>query len=346
MHYSLSFPTGTVDYYLNTSYSQLLQIAPPAGCIIVTDQHINRHYADLFSNYRVLSIKAGESSKNWETLQLLAAKLASFEAHKKTTLIGIGGGVITDITGFLASVYMRGVSCGFVPTSLLGMVDAAIGGKNGINIGLHKNMTGAIRQPRFILYDISFLTTLPDEEWSNGLAEVIKYGCITEPGILDLLQQYNLQVLQQKPEQLNRVISGCIDQKNRIVQADEQETGERKILNFGHTAGHAFETIYQLPHGQAVGLGMLVALIASEQQLNLDPGIRNRIKGLLQQYNLPVTLRFDVDKVMETLRMDKKRDSDHIDFILLESTGKAVITPLSFDNIRTALQAFSYEYKR
>lgn len=345
MYYSLTFPSGTTDYYLHASHSQLLQLAPPSRTVIITDLNINKHYGHLFPNYRVLIIKAGERSKSWDTIDSLAARLVDFEVHKTSMLIGIGGGVITDITGFLASVYMRGISVGFIPTSLLAMVDAAIGGKNGINTGVHKNMLGAIRQPRFILFDSSFLPTLPEQEWSNGFAEVIKYGCIGDTGILDDLEQQDLLQLRQQPRQLNRIIASCIDQKNRIILEDEQETGLRKILNFGHTAGHAFEILYQLQHGQAVALGMIVALIASEKVLGLSTEIRLRLVLLLQRYGLPVRLAFDPDKVMQTLKLDKKRNNDGIDFILLEGLGQALIRKLPFDTIWEILHQFAYESK-
>jgi 3-dehydroquinate synthase len=341
MLHTISFPTGKVDYYLNSSCSQLFQIAPTAHNIIITDKNINQFYGDLFSIYRVIIIKPGEDSKNWETINSLASKLAALEVHKTTTIIGIGGGVISDIVGFLASVYMRGVSFAFVPTSLLGMVDAAIGGKNGINVDVHKNMIGTIRQPKFILYDTSFLKTLPDEEWSNGFAEIIKYGCIGEPKILADLETNNINTFRSKPEKMNELIAICIQQKNNIVVSDEQESGVRKVLNFGHTTGHAFETLYKLPHGQAVSLGMLVALIASEKHTNLSTTVRMQIIQTLQHYGLPVKLRFDIDKVVQTLRLDKKRNNDAIDFVLLEALGKPIVKSLTFTEIREALQIFA-----
>jgi 3-dehydroquinate synthase len=341
MQFTLNFPGGDVDYYMNASASQLLQMAPPHTCVLITDRNVNQYYGETFSRYRVLTVKAGERAKTWETLQTLSAKLAELEVHRNTMLIGIGGGVVTDITGLLASIYMRGVAFGFVPSSLLGMVDAAVGGKNGINVGLHKNMLGTINQPRFILYDTDMLRTLPDPEWSNGFAEIIKYGCIGNVDILHALQVNDIRFYKQKPSELNALITTCVQQKNTVVLADEKETGLRKILNFGHTAGHALETLYELHHGYAVALGMMVALIASEQILQLSPDVREMVAAILQRYNLPVKFQFDVDQVMHTLRLDKKRHDDNIDFILLEAPGQAVIRPLSFDQIRVALQTFA-----
>jgi len=346
MQFTLNFPGGNVDYYMNASASQLLQIAPPHTCVLITDRNVNQFYGETFARYRVLTVKAGERAKTWETVQTLSSKLAELEAHRGTMLIGVGGGVVTDITGLLASIYMRGVSFGFIPTSLLGMVDAAVGGKNGINVGLHKNMLGTVNQPRFILYDTAMLRTLPDVEWSNGFAEIIKYGCIGNPEILQVLQSNNISFYKNRTSELNTLITTCVHQKNQVVLADEKESGLRKILNFGHTAGHALETLYELHHGYAVALGMMVALIASENILQLSPDVRTMVAGILQQYNLPVKFQFDVDQVLHLLRLDKKRNEDNIDFILLEAPGKAVIRPLSFDQIREALQIFADAAKR
>ena len=182
----------------------------------------------MFTEYRVLIIESGEEAKTWETIQLLAEKLVQFEAHKTSLLVGIGGGVICDITGFLASIYMRGVSFAFVPTTLLAMVDASIGGKNGVNLGLNKNMLGTIKQPKFILFDTTFLETLPEQEWSNGFAEIIKYACIANAPLFAQLVNSSLVAFQTNPESLNQLIATCVQQKNNIVLADEQEKNIRK----------------------------------------------------------------------------------------------------------------------
>jgi 3-dehydroquinate synthase len=345
MRFSVSFPGGNTEYYLQSGYSQLLQVAPVIHSVIVTDSTVHRLYGHLFSEYRVLIIESGEKHKTWETIQLLAEKLAAFEAHKHTRLVGIGGGMVTDITGFLASVYMRGISCSFVPTTLLAMVDAAIGGKNGINVGLYKNMLGNIRQPGFILYDLSFLESLQEKEWSNGFAEIIKYACIGDPGLFEELSASTLTAYKIRPEKLNALIARCVQQKNQVVLADEQENGVRKLLNFGHTTGHAFETLYHLQHGQAVAFGMIVALIASENILGTTRDIRLQLVRILEQFSLESRLRIDIEKVIDTVKRDKKRKEGNIDFILLTEPGKAIIEPVSFDQVRSALQIFSDEYK-
>lgn len=344
MYYTHHFSQGSTDYFLNSNYSQLLQLAPPAKVVLIMDEPVHRLYAHLFQDYRILIVPAGEGAKSLHTIAQLAAKLASFEADRQTRIVGIGGGMVTDITGFLAGIYMRGISFGLVPTSLLAMVDAAIGGKNGVNSGLYKNMLGLVRQPSFILFDSSFLETLPPQEWSNGFAEIIKYGCILDADLFRELATKAPADYRAGSASLNNLIARCVAHKNNIVLEDELEQERRKILNFGHTAGHAFETIYQLPHGFAVGLGMLLALIASEKHHGLNPDVRVQLKRVLDKYGLPTQQAIDTDKVLSVLRHDKKRNSGQIDFILLEDIGKAHIQSLSFDFIHDCLRQFAQEY--
>ena len=336
--YTLTFPTGTTEYFMDASPADLREIAPPHSSVIITDENIAKLHAEKLRDYKVITIPAGEDSKSVEMIAHLAQQLLDLEAHKGITIIGVGGGVVTDVVGFLAGIYMRGLSFGFVPTTLLAMVDAAVGGKNGINIGLHKNMLGVIRQPRFILFDTGFLTTLPDAEWSNGFAEIIKYGHMADTRILTMLEGQDIPWFQKHPQQLGELIAGCVDVKNKIVHADENETGIRKMLNFGHTAGHAFEMLHHLPHGQAVALGMIVAVRLSERLSGLGSEISAQLEPLLQRFGLPVTLDYDPAKVMNILRMDKKRRDDGIDFVLLQKPGVAVVQKLGFDVIESALR--------
>ncbi len=232
---------------------------------------------------------------------------------------------------------MRGVDVAFAPTTLLGQVDAAIGGKNGVNIGLHKNMLGTVRQPRFVLFHTGFLTTLPDEHWAAGFAEIIKYGFIADARILTTLQNGDITYFKGHPDKLNELIAGSADVKNKIVHADEREEGLRRVLNFGHTAGHAFETLYSLSHGCAVALGMRVAMKLSEQHTALMPDAAGQLKELLERYSLPVSITHNADEVMALLVTDKKRRDDGIDYVLLEKPGVAVTKVLQPEQIRDAL---------
>jgi 3-dehydroquinate synthase len=342
MQYSLTFPTGTVQYLLHSSFEALDGICDRSQAIIVTDSNVASRYKGLFHSFRgVIAIAAGEKNKSFTTVSSVITQLLSQKAGKKTWIIGVGGGVITDIVGFIATIYMRGVQFGFVPTTVLGMVDAAIGGKNGVNLGLHKNLIGTIRQPKFVLYDTKFLQTLPDNDWSNGFAEVIKYALLFDERMFTELSKKDINYYRDNPNALSSLIESCVNMKNKVVLADEQDTGARKLLNFGHTAGHAFETLYQLPHGYAVGLGMIVACIVSEKY-GLHSSAKNKLAIALLKYQLPITVDFDKNRVMEILRMDKKGDTDTIDFVMLQHVGEAVVRNIPFDVIDNALAYFTY----
>jgi 3-dehydroquinate synthase len=336
----ITFPSGTVNYYFHSKVELLWELFSTRQVVLITDKNIVSLYPALFRGRNTIVLQDGEASKDYGTIVSICNRLIEFEATRSTLLIGIGGGVVTDITGFVASVYMRGVSFGFVPTSLLCMVDAAIGGKNGINLGLHKNMMGTINQPEFILYDTRFLKTLPDAEWSNGFAEIIKYGCIFDAVMFEELRNSTLAAYRSDNAALQSVIDRCVHWKNITVQTDEHEKGIRKLLNFGHTAGHAIETLYKIPHGNAVGIGMLIACEISTAVNGLNPNTSWQLLLTLTQYNLPAQIPISVPNIMSILRSDKKRNKNTIDYIVLTAPGDATIKPLAFNVIENALNTY------
>lgn len=340
MSYNVSFPGGVVEYYFEEGIDALREIIGTRKAVMVTDSHVFALYQPLFAGFDTIVVPAGESSKNLESVEYITDQLIQFEADRHTLLVGVGGGVITDLAGFAASVYMRGMKFGFVPTTLLAMVDAAIGGKNGVNFGLHKNMLGTIRQPEFILCDTQFLHTLPTVEWSNGFAEVIKYGCIFDSFLFDKLLTHDIEYFRQHSAGLSALISTCANWKNRTVQEDETEQGSRKLLNFGHTVGHALEQLHELPHGFSVAIGMMIACRLSEKLAGLPEEVTISLRKLLVRFQLPTDLPFDPDEVMAVLKMDKKRNGDKIDFILLEQIGKARIQSISFDLVQDTLKEY------
>lgn len=342
MQYSLSFPTREVNYVFGNAAQALDKLVNTAKCIFITDTNVAALYPDFFKGHKVIILPAGEENKSWGNIKLITEQLLQQEAHRGITLIAVGGGMVTDITGFVASIYMRGLSFGYIPTTLLGMVDAAIGGKNGINLGLHKNILGTIQQPSLILYDTAFLNTLPDKEWSNGFAEVIKYACLFDVELFESLSQHDIKFYKKHSTELEKLIARCVSWKNKIVLADEKEQGSRKLLNFGHTAGHAIETLYNIPHGHAVALGMLIACIVSEQVCRLGTGVRSNLVKLLQQYQLPVAHPINTAKVMDILKMDKKRNENDIDYIVLNRIGEGAVKTISFEIIHKALETFAH----
>ena len=340
MNQSVSFPSGTVEYVFQSAFRELWGKYDRDQAIVITNNDIAGLYSTELQGIRTITIPAGEQYKDLSTVADIARQLLAMQATKRTLLIGLGGGVITDITGFISAVYMRGVATGFVPTTLLGMVDAAVGGKNGVNVGLNKNIIGTIRQPKFVLYDTNFLRTLPDEEWSNGFAEIIKYACIFDEELFATLSKNNLKYYQQNAEALNDIVQRCVGWKNRTVLEDEQESGIRKLLNFGHTVGHAIENLYALAHGQAVAIGMVIACKISERHTGLAHEATAQLEDLLRRYNLPTSYPIAAKKAMDLLKMDKKRDADMIDYIMLERIGRGTIAPIKLHEIENALEEY------
>jgi len=331
------FALKKVTYYFDADYSQLSKIADKSNAIVITDENIFKCYSKKLAGWKTIVINSGEGFKKQSTVDSIIAQLIGFEADRKTMLIGMGGGVVTDITGYVAAIYMRGIKFGFVPTSVLAMVDAAIGGKNGIDVGVYKNMVGTIRQPEFLLYDISLLKTLPETEWINGFAEIIKHACIRDAKLFKELEKNKIGFYQTNKTALSKLIRTNAVIKSEIVRKDEFENGERKLLNFGHTIGHAIENVYDLPHGQAISIGMVAACILSEQFSNFkDTG---RIITLLSKYGLPTLAEFNAKKAFEVLKMDKKKDQQKLNYVLLNKIGEGFVKAIPIDQLEKLIHS-------
>lgn len=338
------FTSAIVDFYFDALFSQLDKIVDRKKTILITDEHVFALHKNKFKNWNVITLKPGEEYKIQPTADAIIEQLIGFQADRTSTLVGVGGGVVTDLTGYVASVFMRGIRFGFVPTTLLAMVDAAIGGKNGIDVGQYKNMVGIIRQPSFIYYDQSFLKTLPVLEWSNGFAEIIKHASILDGRAFKLLESTTLEKAMKSKTLMQEIILGNVKLKAGVVKRDEFESGERKLLNFGHTLGHALETQYDLTHGHAVSLGMIFAAWLSEKLMGFKDA--ERIEQLLIKFKLPTRAAFDVEKVFNVLAMDKKRVSQTMSYVLLKRTGTAVIHAIDINALKLHLAAFSAENKK
>ncbi len=331
------FNNATVQCYFATGFAALKNIVDKSHTILITDENIYARNEKKFKGWNTIVLKAGEAYKVQQTVDAVIDQLIEMEADRKTTLVGVGGGVITDITGYVASVYMRGIKFGFVPTSLLALVDASIGGKNGIDVGIYKNIVGIIRQPDFILHDIQFLNTLPQAEWENGFAEIIKHACIKDAAMFKHLEQNSFRTYQGKKKEICALVQRNALIKTKVVQNDEFETGERKLLNFGHTLGHALENQYELSHGQAVAIGMTYACEISAQITGFKQ--TDKVVGLLEQYNLPTYAHFDKQKALDVLKHDKKRERSDISYVLLDKIGKGVIYNLPLADLKDTILA-------
>lgn len=267
----------------------------PEG-FIITDTNVFKVYKKLINTSKGFVIKAGEQSKTGETYIEIAKHLP--KDTKK--VIALGGGVVGDLAGFTASTYKRGIPLIQIPTTLLAMVDSSIGGKNGVNLGEKKNYLGTIYQPEKILIDIEFLKTLPEAEFSNGVAEIIKYGAIKDLILLERLQSR----LSINDEDLEEIIIKCINIKKHFVEQDEKDENIRRALNFGHTIGHALELLHNLPHGQAISIGM----VYESRLLPLNEDKTNKIITALKVNGLPTKLPkgADIDRIIELMKADKK----------------------------------------
>ncbi len=325
------FSNSTVDYYLPYGISHLKEIVDQKATVVLTDENVFMAHAKRFKGWNTIVLKSGEENKVQSTVDAVIENLLETGADRKTTLVGVGGGVITDLTGYIASIYMRGIKFGFVPTTLLAMVDASIGGKNGIDVGIYKNMVGVIKQPAFLLYDMVFLNSLPQHEWENGFAEVIKHACIKDAAMFSELESNSFKTYQGRKTSVCMLVQRNAKLKTKVVQQDEFEKGERRLLNFGHTLGHAIENIYDLSHGQAVAVGMTYACHISEQLTGFKQTAK--VTSLLNKYGLPTYMEFDKQEVFDILQKDKKKERKEMNYVLLEKIGRGVVKTIPLNQL-------------
>ena len=322
----------------------------PARVFVISDRTVARLYGDAALKAlqaggfaaELLPVPPGEPAKTWAVVQRLARELLARGATRQTLLVALGGGVVGDLTGFLASIYLRGVPLVQVPTTLLAMVDAAIGGKTAVNLPEGKNLLGTFHQPRLVVIDPEFLDTLPAKERRNGLAEVVKAAFIRDPELLARLEETGTRLFAQRRE-LAEVIYRAAAIKAKVVAADVREAGERRLLNFGHTLGHALEQAsgFRLPHGRAVAFGMLGALHLSQRLAGLPAAEAEQGRRLILDLGLTKRPpRLDAAQVLAALPRDKKRRGEDLVFVLLKRLGEPVIqegVPLGL--AREALEA-------
>jgi len=322
-------------FYFDAPFSQIDKLVEQNNQFFLTDEAVFAAHTKLFRNRQTIVIPAGEEQKTMSAAEAIIAALLGKNADRSSVLIGVGGGVICDIAGFVAGIFMRGIAFILFPTTLLAMCDAAVGGKNGVNIGGLKNMAGTIKQPDNILYHYAFLKTLPTFQWQMGFAEVIKHACIQSAAMFRTLQLHSLAFYRKDFASLTALIQKNVQLKINVVQRDEQEKGERKILNFGHSLAHALERSHNIAHGQAVAVGMVAAAIISQWKLGFNRTAE--VIQLVEKYKLPPMMEFDVDEVVNLIQSDKKSHNGAIDYILLAGVGKPQIVAVSFAELRDFL---------
>lgn len=314
-------------------WEAVVKLLPENSVVIITDENVYKIYGKLFPDYPVLKIKPGEESKQLKVVEKLAGKLLDNGLDRSGFILGIGGGVVSDIAGFLASVYMRGIRCGYVSTSLLSQVDASTGGKNGVDLDGVKNVIGSFRQPEFVICDTTMLRTLPEEEYQSGLAELIKTGLIGDPVIIEILENNYPGVVKRERDLLSDLVARSIKFKASVVSKDEKEGGLRRILNFGHTFGHAIELHESVKHGFAVAAGMELAAAFSYKKGFISSNENDRIISLLEKYNLRRSYKITADKIEELILHDKKKSGTEIHFVFIEGIGKASVKRLTVKEV-------------
>ncbi len=310
---------------------------PSENVVIITDENVSKYYLDKFPAFKVITIGTGEGVKTLDTASDIYQQLLDMDAQRSTFLVGIGGGIVCDITGFIASTFLRGIRFGFVSSTLLSQVDASVGGKNGVNHKGYKNMIGIFNQPDFVICDNRLLKTLPERELLSGFAEIIKHAAIEDADYFSYLEENSEKALGLDHDVIKKIVHDSVIIKSDVVNRDEQEKGERRKLNFGHTFGHAIEKTFKIPHGEAVSLGMVLAGSLSARKGLLNNEKAKRITDLLKQYRLPVDIDFDRNMILEALDKDKKRKGNNIHFVLLEDIGKSVIMEISIDELKNII---------
>jgi len=303
--------------------------------------------AGRYAQIHELQLPDGEEFKNWETLQLIFDALLSNGCDRKTVIFALGGGVVGDMTGFAAASYMRGVPFVQVPTTLLAQVDSSVGGKTAINHPLGKNMIGAFYQPQLVVCDLAVLDTLPKREFSAGLAEVIKYGPISDMAFFDWLERNMDALIAHDRDALAHAVRRSCEIKAWVVGQDEKEAGLRAILNFGHTFGHAIEAGMGYGvwlHGEGVGAGMVMAAELSRRLGLVDDGFVARLNLLIQRAGLPtkgavLDAADNAGRYLELMRVDKKSEAGEIRFVLIDGPGKAVVRSAPDDLVREVIDA-------
>lgn len=306
---------------------KFVRMVTDAGkAVVVTDTNVEKYYAkkvvaSLKENgfdVEVFVFEAGEQSKKLSTIEKMYDCFADFRMSRKDIVVALGGGVTGDMAGFAAATYMRGIEFVQIPTSLLAQVDSSVGGKTGVDIKQGKNLVGAFWQPNLVIIDPDTLKTLPQDFINDGMAEIIKYGCIMDKELFDTLENRNAMDI------IDDIIFTCVSIKRDVVNADERESSMRMLLNFGHTLGHSLEKIYNfsgLSHGQAVAIGMVMITRATDKAGITEPGTAKKIEEVCRKYNLPVSDNASVEEIAEICAGDKKSSGDSVNLVLLREIG-------------------------
>lgn len=293
---------------------------------------------------RVTLFTASEPNKRLTSVEFLARRLVNAGANRDSAIVAVGGGVTGDVAGFIASIYMRGIPCFQIPTTLLAQVDSSIGGKTGVDLPEGKNLLGTFQQPRQVYIDPRFLTTLPDEELRQGMAEVIKSAMIGDEVLWKFVENSSEAIRKRDPDALLRIISASCMLKSRIVEADEKESGHRRVLNLGHTVGHAIEKLsgFKLRHGDCVATGMMAAATLAHQLGKMQTGELERLESICELWEMPVRIAASTESrsIIDAIQTDKKRIGEKLHFIMPVCIGKVIeVTDIDQGELNRALKS-------
>jgi 3-dehydroquinate synthase len=320
------------EIFIGNSIDILPEYLPKEKVLVITDDTVGKLYNTFFPEFPTLKINSGEVSKNLSTIEYLVDQMLDIGVDRSWFILGFGGGVVCDIVGFLASIYMRGIPFGFVATTLLAQVDASVGGKNAVNVFGYKNIIGTFNQPKFVVCDPFFLKTLSMDEINCGIAEILKYGLISDSKIFDMLDKNYSEVLNLKTDLIEDLVYRSITIKASIVNQDEEEKNIRKLLNFGHTIAHILEKNQYISHGKAVFTGMKFATELSAQKSYISMEKSKKIVSLLKKYNF-LSKYPDKETLISNLSKDKKKDGSNLSFVYIEDIGKAIIKSLTIKEL-------------
>ncbi|MFH0842717.1 MAG: 3-dehydroquinate synthase [Bacteroidota bacterium] len=326
-------PGSVSEILVGAEWQSAARLIPAEDTVIVTDTTVFDIYGGMFPAVPVVKIDPGERSKSLKAIERLADQLLKTGLVRTGFILAVGGGVVCDMAGFLASVFMRGIRCGYVSTTLLSQVDASTGGKTGVNLGSVKNIIGTFRQPEFVICDPSMLKTLPEDEYLSGLAELIKTGLIGDPSIIDALEDKYEEIMNRDTELLPHLVAKAIRFKASVVSEDEKESGLRRILNFGHTYGHAIELVKSAKHGFAVAEGIKLAAHFSLEKGFIGKEEFSRVVNLLKRYNLLQGSMIPAGKMKELVAYDKKRTGTEIHFVFIEAIGRGLVKRLPVEEV-------------
>jgi 3-dehydroquinate synthase len=336
---TINADSGPSRILIGEHLENLQRHIPVAKPIIITDVNVGKLYPLDSVAAEVITIGTGEEIKTLDTVQEIYAQLLSIQADRSSFIVGMGGGIVCDIAGFVASTFLRGVRFGFVATTLLAQVDASVGGKNGVNFQGFKNMVGLFHQPEFVICDPELLKTLPQKEISCGLAEIVKHGAIADADLFAYLEQHAEDTLVLDRQVIEKLVLASVRIKSAMVKRDETEKGERRLLNFGHTFGHAIEKVAGISHGEAVSRGMAIAAALSVKKDLLTADEDKRLRALLNNLKLPTYFGLETKAVANAIGKDKKREGNWIHFVLLNGIGSATVAKITLAELEDAIHA-------